>query len=288
MSIDLSIVIVTHNHAPFVAACLNSLQPGAGSLAVEVFVVDNCSVDGSAAAAEAHFPAAQVIRNTTRQGFAANNNTAIRRSRGRYLLLLNPDTVVERDALETLVRFMDAHPDVGICGPQLRFADGTVQPSCRRFPTWRSALARRTPLRRFLWHSSLNAHHLMADFDHNHEQPVDWMLGACLMARREAIDEIGLMDEGYYLYVEDIDWCYRMHRRGWSVVYVPSAHVVHHHLAETDRRWLTRRTWTHYRSMGRFLWKHYLRPWLTRSPAGRSRPASAPRGMMKPGSRSRA
>jgi GT2 family glycosyltransferase len=262
---DLSIIIISHNHARYLPACLGSLLYAAGRLAMEVFVVDNCSTDGTAEVARAHFPSVQVIVNPAPRGFAANNNAAIRLSWGRYILLLNPDTVVQEGALETLVAYMDAHPGVGICGPQLCFPDGLVQPSCRRFPTWRSTLARRTPLRRFLWNSSLNAYHLMADFDHAREQAVDWMLGACLMARRAAIEDVGLLDEGFFLYVEDIDWCYRMYRHGWSVVYVPSARVVHHHLAETDRRWLTWRTWTHYRSMARFVWKHYLRPRLSLS-----------------------
>jgi N-acetylglucosaminyl-diphospho-decaprenol L-rhamnosyltransferase len=264
---DLSVIVVSHNHARFLPACLASLATGAGRLEIEAFVVDNCSIDGSAEVALTSLPEVRLLRSPTPRGFAANNNAAIRLSRGRYVALLNPDTAVRERALETLVAFMEANVDVGICGPQLRFPNGGVQASCRRFPTWRSALARRTPLRRFLWNSPLNAHHLMADADHGREQMVDWMLGACLVVRRAAIEEVGLLDEGFFLYVEDIDWCYRMWRQGWKVAYVPSAQVTHHHLAETDRRWLTRRTWIHYRSISRFVWKHYLRPRLGLLPA---------------------
>jgi GT2 family glycosyltransferase len=266
---DLSIITISTNEAHHLAGCLASLHGAMGRLTTEVFVVDNCSTDGTAEVAQTHFPAAQVIRNPVRRGFAANNNAAMRCSRGRHLLVLNPDTVVHEGALETLVAYLDGHAAVGICGPRLLFPDGRLQLSCRRFPTWRSVLARRTPLRRFLWDSSLNADHLMANVDHDREQLVDWMLGACLMARRAAVDEVGLLDEGFFLYVEDIDWCYRMWRQGWKVAYVPAARVTHHHQAETDRRWLTRRTWIHYRSIGRFVWKHYLRPRLGLSPARR-------------------
>lgn len=255
---DLSIVIVSHNHAPFLPTCLESLEPAMQHLDTEVFVVDNCSTDGSAQLVHRHLPEAHLIVNDQRRGFAANNNAGIRSATGDFILLLNPDTQVIGDALETLVAYMRSHADVGICGAQLRFPDGTIQPSCRRFPTVRSVLARRTFLRRFLWNSSLNRHHLMEEMDHDQTQAVDWMLGACLLARREAIADVGLMDEGYFLYVEDIDWCYRMHRAGWNVCYVPSAQIVHHHLAVTDRKWLTPRTWMHFRSMARFARKHYL------------------------------
>lgn len=256
---NLSVVIISHNHALYLPACLESLKRASQRIRLEVLVVDNCSSDGSPEVVRTHFPEARLVVNSIPRGFAANNNIAIKLSRGTYVLLLNPDTEVLDDALETLIAFMDAHPQVGLCGPQLRFPDGSIQPSCRRFPTWRSVLARRTPLRRFLWNSSLNAHHLMLDTDHSQIQEVDWLLGACLMARRTAIDDVGLLDEGYYLYVEDIDWCYRMHQRGWQVFYVPTALVIHHHLAVTDRRWLTWRTLSHYRSMLRFLRKHGLR-----------------------------
>lgn len=269
---DLSVIVVSHNHARYLPACLGSLRRGAGRLTLEVFVVENCS-DGSAEVARAHYPDCHVVRNASPRGFAANHNAAMRRSHGRYILLLNPDTVVEADALETLVTFMDDHPGVGICGPQLRFPNGRIQLSCRRFPTWRSALARRTPLRPFLSKSSFNAYHLMTDVDHDREQAVDWMIGACLMVRRAAVEDVGLLDEGFFLYVEDIDWCYRMHRRGWSVVYVPSARVVHHHQAETARRWLTWWTWIHWRSMARFVWKHHLPPTLRRLGRAGRRPA---------------
>ncbi len=257
---DLSVVIVVHNHAEFLPACLDSLKPAMRRLQIEVVVIDNRSTDGSADLVRLHLPAARLIVNARRHGFATNNNTGMRLAHGDFILLLNPDTEVIDGALETLVAFMRAHPDTGLCGAQLRFPDGSVQPSCRRFPTVRSVIARRTFLRRYLKDSTLNRHHLMQDIDHTHSQEVDWMLGACLMTRREALQDVGMMDEGYYLYVEDIDWAYRMHQCGWKVMYVPLAQIIHHHQAVTDRRWLTWRTWVHYRSMMRFARKRYVWP----------------------------
>jgi hypothetical protein len=258
--VDVSIIVVSHEHAAFLPVCLGSLPAACSGVAYEVIVVDNRSSDGSADVARNACPTATVIVNDRRRGFAANCNTGLARSRGRHVLFLNPDTEASPGSIEMMVGFLDDDAHVGVCGPKLLFPDGTVQPSCRRFPTLGSAVARRSPLRGALGRSSLNARHLMLDVDHGETRDVDWMLGACLMARREAIDDVGPMDARYYLYVEDIDWCLRMHQHGWRVVYVPAAEIVHHHLAVTDHRWLTWRTAVHAWGMVRFVAKHGMRP----------------------------
>lgn len=258
---DLSIVIVSHNHAAYLDPCLGSLAPDQHSLTLEVFVVDNVSTDNTVEIVR-QYAWVQLIANAQRQGFAANNNRAIRQCQGSYVLLLNPDTAVQPGTLKTLATYMDAHPRIGICGPQLVFPNGQVQPSCRRFPTLASVVARRTPLRRWLWDSSLNARHLMADLDHSQTGPVDWMLGACLMTRREFLQTVGLMDESFFLYVEDIDWCYRAWQAGWQVVYVAEARLTHHHLAVSDRRLFSRYSWYHLQSMWRYYRKHLAPNWL--------------------------
>jgi len=255
-TVDVSIIVVSHEHADYLPVCLGALPSAAEGLTSEVIVVDNRSSDGSAEVARRTLPDATVLVNERRRGFSANCNTGLRQSTGRYVLFLNPDTEASAGSITALARFLDDHGDVGVCGPQLRFPDGSVQPSCRRFPTFSSAVARRTPLRRALGESSLNARHLMLDVDHDETRDVDWMLGACLMARREAIDDVGPMDERFYLYVEDIDWCLRMHQHGWRVVYVPAAQITHHHLAVTDHRWLTWRTAVHAWGMLRYVAKH--------------------------------
>jgi GT2 family glycosyltransferase len=263
-TLPLSVIVVTHNHAAYLKRCLDSLLPEVQQVTGEVFVIDNRSDDDSAAIARA-YPTVQLHVNTVRRGFSANNNCGMALAQGRYLLILNPDTEVLSGALKSLIDFMDHHPQVGLCGAQLLFPDGTVQPSPRRFPTLGSVIARRTPLRLFLRYSRLNQHHLMQDMDHSQIQPVDWLLGACLLIRREVLETVGPLDEGYFLYVEDIDWARRMHQAGWQIYYVPTAQIIHHHLAVSDKNLFSRYMWLHLRSMVRYVRKYLLPPlpWLS-------------------------
>ena len=256
----LSVIVVTHNHADYLRTCLSALLPEATTLGAEIIVVDNRSNDTSAEIASG-VPTVRVLMAPRRQGFAANSNLGMATAQGSYLLLLNPDTEVLPGALATLVEFMDAHPNVGLCGAQLLYPNGAVQPSARRFPTPVAGLVRRTPLRVLLRGSAANRRHLMLDDDLNEERPVDWLLGACMCVRRAALAEVGPLDEGYFLYVEDIDWARRMHQSGWQVYYVPQAQIKHHHLAVSDRRFLSRRTLIHTGSMIRYARKFWL-GWL--------------------------
>lgn len=254
--IDISVVIVTNNHRQYLGPCLTALTRQGGPARTEIFVVDNASKDGSAQFVRENFSGVNVLAQTVKRGLAANNNLAIRQSRGRYVLILNPDTEAEPTALRKLADFMDSQPGVGICGPQLRYPDGSLQPSCRAFPTWQSTLVRRTPLRLLTKNSPYNRRHLLLDVDHSVTQQVDWMLGACLMIRRETLEDVGLFDERYFLYVEDIDFCLRAHKRGWGVYYVPEAVITHHHLAVSDKRLLGKHMVHHLASMCHFMLKH--------------------------------
>jgi N-acetylglucosaminyl-diphospho-decaprenol L-rhamnosyltransferase len=259
---ELSVSIVSNNNANYLGACLDSLLAERQKLSMEVWVVDNASTDGTARLVAEKYAWARVIRQEQRQGFSANNNAAVRQSSGRYILILNPDTVVRPGALERAVAFMDTHPRVGVCGLRLMFPDGRVQPSCRRFPTLTSVIVRRTPGRVFLRESPQNARHLMLDFDHNQSGAVDWLLGACLFVRREFLHDVGLLDAGFMLYAEDIDWCYRAHRAGWEVWYCADAIVIHYHQAKSDRRMISRASWIHLQSMWRYYRKHLAPKWL--------------------------
>jgi N-acetylglucosaminyl-diphospho-decaprenol L-rhamnosyltransferase len=227
-----------------------------------VWVVDNASVDDTVRLVTEQYAWAKLIRQERRRGFSANNNFAVRQSSGRYVLILNPDTVVEPGALARAIALMDAHPRAGVCGPRLNFPDGRIQPSCRRFPTLTSVIVRRTPLRVFLRQSPQNARHLMQDFDHHQSGEVDWLLGACLLVRREFLQDVGLLDAGYTLYVEDIDWCLRAHRAGWEVWYCADAVVTHYHQAQSDRRLISRASWIHLKSIWRYYRKHLAPGWL--------------------------
>lgn len=259
---DLSVILVSHNDASYLRACLDSLAPERHAVTFEVFLVDNVSTDETVQLVRAGYPWVHLLENTHRQGFAANNNRAIRASTGSYVLLLNPDTQVLPEALERLVGYMDAEPRVGLCGPQLTYPDGRIQLSCRRFPTLGSVLVRRTALRVWLRDSAVDRRHLMADTDHGSRREVDWLLGACLAARRELLRTVGLLDPGYYLYVEDIDWAYRAWQHGWRVGYCPEARVVHHHQASSDKALFSRHSLHHLRSMWRYYRKHLAPSWL--------------------------
>ncbi len=259
MFISLSVIIVTHNHAKYIRCCLNALVPEVEKLEGEVIVIDNKSDDASSMIAS-QYPTVQLHINKERRGFSANNNYGMALARGKYLLLLNPDTEVLPGALETLIAFMNENSQVGLCGAQLLFPDGTIQSSPRRFPTLTSVIARRSPLRVFLRHSRWNKHHLMFDINYSQPQPVDWLLGACLFLRREILEEVGPLDEGFFLYVEDIDWARRIHKEGWQVYYVPTAKIIHHHIAVSDKYLLSYYNWLHLKSMIRYTRKYLVPP----------------------------
>jgi GT2 family glycosyltransferase len=236
--VDLSIVIVSYNTRALLEACLASLPagcepdtraPDAASprpLRYEVIVVDNASSDGSAAAVRERFPEARLIQNDTNRGFAAANNLAFPLCRGRCLVLLNADTEVTPGALSVLVAFLDAHPRVGAAGPRLLNPDGSGQPSGFPFPRLSEAVLglllhrQRAAKRRFEdgaatagGAESVEAH--------------DWLTGACLVIRREVLEEVGPLDEGFFFEAEDVDWCRRIRAAGWEICLVPAARVMH-------------------------------------------------------------
>lgn len=224
---DLSVVIVTWNTRDLLAACLQALPAAMGELSAETWVVDNASSDGTVAMVRERFPGVRVIANEQNRGWSGGNNQALEQSAGRCLLLLNADTEPRPGSLAALVRFLDEHPDVGACGPMLLFGDGRVQGNGRVFPTfWKEFLdvtglrhlALGAYIRRFGWGRE--------DFTKLAE--VDEVTGSCLLARREAVEQIGLLDEQFFMYYDEVDWCCRMKAAGWRIFYVPEAQVVHH------------------------------------------------------------
>lgn len=240
---DLSIVIVNWNTRDLLAQCLQSVYDTTGSLDFEVVVVDNASTDGSQAMVRNHFPQAQLIENQKNEGFARANNQAICASRGRYILLLNSDTIVQLGALEAMVHFADRHPEAGIVGCKLLNADGSLQPSWAQFPTFWSELMGRNFRK---WRP-------MAD-DQAFE--VDWVGGACLLARRKAIEMVGLLDEDFFMYSEETDWCFRVVRNGWKVCFLPGTGVIHFG-GGSSRRASDKTLVQLYQSKLRFFHKHY-------------------------------
>ncbi len=221
---DVTVSIVSFNTRDLLRACLRAVAASAG-VRCEVIVVDNGSADGSADMVEAEFPAVQVIRNTDNRGFAAANNLAIRRMRARHLLLLNPDTEIRPDTLQVLAGYLDACPAAGICGPRIVFPDGTFQSCGYRFPTLAAEIRQSKNVNRVI-KAIAGPETFVADFPEIRE--VEWVDGACLMIRRTVIDQIGPLDEQYFLYAEELDWCFSARRAGWTVAAVPTTTIVHH------------------------------------------------------------
>jgi N-acetylglucosaminyl-diphospho-decaprenol L-rhamnosyltransferase len=241
-------VVVSHGNAAELEVLLPALAPQVDELVVVANVPGSLPVDLP--------PGARVLANEEPLGFGANVNLGVAATSAALVCSVNPDAVPREGAVAALRAFLDAHPRAGVAGPLMLYPDGTVQPSRRRFPTVAGTVVRRTPLRLLFDPYRLQRRHY--HLDERPEGPVeaDWMLGGFLMLRRAMLDELGGFDEGFYLYGEDIDLCYRAARAGWERWYVPAAVVVHEHQALTDRRLLTRRTIWHWRGIARFVRKH--------------------------------
>jgi len=262
---DVSVVVVSYNTRDLLAECLHSVAASAqdSALAVETFVVDNASRDGSAAMVAAGFPDVTLLANTENVGFARACNQALRRARGRHVLLLNPDAALQPATLARLVDCLDRHPERAFCGPRLVNADSSHQPSARRFPTvWTTAfamlgLAARHP-------GSRHALDLHAGHAPHDSFPVDWLTGACLLLRRSALDEVGLLDESFFLYYEELDLCRRLAAAGWSGSYLGDVSARHAGGASVEHEDSLRPFWGNdprrwVASSRRYLLKHHGR-----------------------------
>jgi hypothetical protein len=226
-SVDVDVVIVNWNTRDYVEACIRSVFENARDITFRVFVVDNASADGSAEMVRSKFPEVRLIANATNLGFAAANNQAFREADARYLLLLNPDTVVLDDVIQNVVRLADTEPDVAVVGCQVLGRADKIERSCFRFPS---------PLNLFLLYSGLErafpgspffGRASMASWDRKSRRDVDVVVGVFMLVRSEAVAEVGLMDEDYFVYAEEADWCYRFHRAGWRCLFAPVGTIRH-------------------------------------------------------------
>ncbi len=225
--IDLSIIIVSWNVCDLLRRCLQSIAAARGDLRLDVIVVDGGSIDGSPQMVAREFPDVHLIACQENVGFPKGNNMGMVHAAGRYIMLLNPDTEVIGAALSWLVTFLDNHPDVGAVGPQLLYGDGRVQSSRRRFPTLATAFFESTWLQPYAPPHLLRRYYAL-DLPDSETADVDWVVGAALMTRREVVGQVGEMDEGYFMYSEELDWCRRIKEAGWRVVYLPAAQIIHH------------------------------------------------------------
>ena len=253
----LSIVIVNYNVKDLLKRCLESIFQYEKDVEFEVIAVDNGSKDHSQKMLKSDFPQVKVIENKRNLGFSAGCNQGIRESRGRYILLLNPDTELAPGGFKNMIDFMDSRPKAGVCGPKMTDQEGNLQFSCRSFPSYLAAISSsQSVMHRIFPGNFLSQKYLLKEKDHSQTGDVDWVSGSCLLAKREMLEKVGLLDEGFYMYVEDVDLCYRAKTAGFSVYYFPSV-VVIHHIGQSTRKKEIDMLVEHHKSMYRFYRKHH-------------------------------
>ena len=260
----LSIITVNYKSWPLTRALIESLLSGSLPNKTEIIVVDNNSNDESVHVLRSDFPEVTVIANEKNVGLAAGVNTAIAQAKGEYFLILNPDMIATPKAVEALVSFMDQNDDVGMAGGKLLSPNGDLQYSCYRFYTLPVIFYRRTPLGKTAKGRAAVARFLMKDFDHATPRDVDWLMGACLIVRKAVVKNIGGMDEQFFMYFEDVDWCRRVWEAGMKVVYVPSAVFSHFHQRSSESGitsfFSNRPTREHIKSAFKYFWKYRNKP----------------------------
>lgn len=268
-SLDLAIVILNYNTRDLLRKCLTTVYASQGGLTFEVCVVDNASSDGSADMVRAEFPQATVIASSVNGGYSYGNNLGLRSfgfadepgsatgaDTARYVLLLNPDTELPPTALRNMVAFMDSQAQCGVAGPKLVRPDGSLDLACRRsFPTPEVSGYRMLGLSKLFPHSQRFGRYNMTYLDPDLLTEVDSVVGAFMMVRAEAIQEVGLLDETFFMYGEDLDWAYRIKERGWQVWYNPAVTVLH--VKEASSRTSSKARYEFYRAMVIFYRKHY-------------------------------
>jgi GT2 family glycosyltransferase len=276
---SLAIIIVNYNTCDLLRNCLESIYGAAIECQFDVWVVDNASTDGSVAMLREQFPHVRVIASEYNGGYAYANNLALREALGTgetetrrhgdrgterqragvgdYVLLLNSDTVVPAGALDGLVAYLDAHPQVGAAGPKLLLANGSLDLACRRsFPTPVSFIYHAVGLSRLFPRSPRFARYNLTYLDPDVETEVDGLVGACMLVRRSVVREVGLLDETFFMYGEDLDWAYRIKQYGWRIMYVPSI-IVHHYKRASSRQRPIQSIRHFYHAMRVFHRKHY-------------------------------
>ena len=266
---NISVVIVNWNVRELLRRSLTSVYGEAAALpsgAVEVVVVDNNSTDGSADMVAAGFPDVRLLVNPENRGFSAAFNQALPHCTGDAILLLNPDAELQPGSMTALSAHLEARPHLGAAGPMLLNADGSVQSSRRRFPTLATAFLESTVLQSYLPRNRHLDRYYCLDTPEDREQEVDWLVGACLLLRRSALEEVGGLDERFFLYFEEVDWFRRAHTMGWRTAYVPQARVLHHYGQSSAQNLQLRHT-RFMESKVRYYAKHYgpLAAWCVRS-----------------------
>jgi len=258
---DLSVIIVSYNVKTYLEQALGSILKALEGIEAEILVVDNGSGDGSPAVVRDRFPQVRLIENRENVGFAQANNQALRISSGRAVCLINPDTIVQEDTFRICLAYLDAHASVGAVGCKILNPDGTLQLACRRsFPTPAIALAKVTGLARLFPQSRIFGRYNLTYLDPEETADVEALSGSFMMVRRATIDQVGLLDEAFFLYGEDLDWCYRIRQGGWTIVYLPDTQMVHFKGRSTiEAPFDSLRVF--YGAMALFVKKHFNKGW---------------------------
>lgn len=223
---DLTIVIVNWNTIDMLRDCLGSCYPNLDGIDAEIIVIDNASNDGSPEMVENEFPSAILIKNTENRGFAAANNQGFAQAKGRYVLLLNSDTIVHGDVLKKTVNYLDEHPDIGVLGCRVLNPDGTMQPNTSQFPSLLNLLILSTGLWRIKSIPFFDRYRML-NWDRLDARDVDVVAGCYMAVRKSAMDEVGVLDEDFYFFGEETDWCVRFREAGWRVHCAPVGEITH-------------------------------------------------------------
>ncbi len=256
--LDLSVAIVNTNTKELAANCLDSLYKNTRRIGFEVFVVDNNSRDGSREMLEKRFPQVKLISNKENRGFSGATNQALKQAEGRYSLLLNPDTLILEGSIDKMVQFMDEHPEAGALGCKLLNPDGTLQPSCKSFPSFLNLFFEALFLDKLFPRSRVFGGYYMSYWNHDDLREVDQPMGSCLMVRKEVIAKVGLIDEQFFCFFDEVDWCYRMKKEGYRIFFTPQAEIIHYR-GQTFKRMPLRAFWYWHRSLLRYYRKHFPR-----------------------------
>ncbi|MWV46690.1 glycosyltransferase [Paenibacillus sp. HJL G12] len=254
---DLSILIVNYNTCQLTIDCLRSVFESKTQYAFEVIVIDNNSHDGSVETIQKEFPAVTLIANKDNTGFAKANNQGMAVAKGRYVLLLNSDTVIPKDTLQTMIAFMDEQPKVGASGCKIILPDGSLDKACKRgFPTPSASFYYAFGFSKLFPDNPRFNQYQLGHLDPDDEYPVDCLVGAFMLVRRETLKQVGGLDETFFMYGEDIDWCYRIKQAGWDIHYYPKTTIVHYKGGSARRR-PVRIIYEFHRAMIVFHRKHY-------------------------------
>jgi len=264
---DVSIIILNYNTKDFLLPCVSGIAENTKNLDYEIIIVDNASEDGSAKYVKEKimpsFKNVKLIETGGNFGFAKGNNIGIKSSKGKYVLIINSDILIMDNAIRKMFEFMESNKKAGIAGPRLTHPDGSLQYFCYNFPTKKVLIYRRTPLARFKFAQKEIKKYLMADWDHKENRKVDWVQGSCMIVRKSAIEEAGLMDERFFMFMEDTDWCRSFWNLGWEVWYIAEVEIVHYHARSSAgkiyKTLFNKLSWIHLSSANKYFKKWKVR-----------------------------